>query len=58
MIGFSAPLAGLHRAAQILERTATRVAGAADPAGDSAGLSVEMIALLLARNLSATMPRF
>jgi flagellar basal body rod protein FlgG len=51
VIDFQTPLAGLERASASLDRAASRIAAAADPAqSDSVDLSSEMIAVLEARN--------
>jgi hypothetical protein len=49
VIAFSAPLAGIQRAGDSLDRTARRLATLGTPQGDSVDLSAEAVAMLVAR---------
>lgn len=49
MIDLATPLAGMHKAEASLQRTATRLAQAADSQSDSVDLSTEAVALLSAK---------
>lgn len=51
MIDFSTPLVGMNAAAQSLNKTAGRIANVGrSPAGDTADLSAEAVAMIEARN--------
>ena len=50
MIDFQTPLAGMDRASASLDRTARKIADAADPYGDTVDLSAQTIAMMQARN--------
>lgn len=51
MIDFSTPLAGLEKASEALNKTASRIQSVGlTPQGDTVDLSTEMVALLQAKN--------
>ena len=53
MIDLAAPLAGMQKAEASLNRTAARIATAADPQSDAVDLSAEAVAMMTARTAFA-----